>query len=79
MVYKRFGYNKSKTTDVRNEISSWITSLNSNYVLTVQFPKDKRSTNYERSKKMLRSVMANLEFYLLGNDWKRHHIPFIAF
>ena len=79
MSYTRFSYNKEKTTDVRNEIASWITSLNANYVLTIQFPVEKRSTNYERSKNMLRSVMANLEFYLLGNDWIHHHIPFVAF
>ena len=79
MSYKRFSYSKDKTVDVRNEIASWITSLNANYVLTIQFPVEKRSTNYERSKNMLRSVMANLEFYLLGNDWILHHIPFVAF
>lgn len=79
MSYSRFYYNKDKTKDVRNEIITWIKSLNSNYVLTVQFPIPKRSTNYERSKNTLKSTMEKLEFYLLGNDWKRHHIPFIAF
>lgn len=79
MSYKRFCYSKDKTKNVRKEIASWITSLNSNYVLTVQFPTEKRSTSYKHSEKMLKDVMTDLEYRLLGNDWKRHHIPFVAF
>ncbi|MBO4582534.1 MAG: hypothetical protein J5714_00555 [Alphaproteobacteria bacterium] len=75
----KYRYNEQSTKYIRNTITSWISELNTNYVLTVQFPIEKRTDDYEYSKSLLKSTMKDLEYFLLGNDWYKHHIPFIAF
>ena len=64
----KYRYNEQSTKYIRNTITSWISELNTNYVLTVQFPIEKRTDDYEYSKSLLKSTMKDLEYFLLGND-----------
>lgn len=72
-------YDKTTSKSVREEIESWIKSLKPNYVLTVQFPPQEQTTDYDISQNKLKSVMGKLEYYLRGKNWKENHVPFIAF
>jgi hypothetical protein len=71
-------YNKEQTIKVKREINKWISSFNPSHFLSIQFPINLRSNNFNNSQKYLKDIMIKFEAILLGPKWNLTHLPFIA-
>lgn len=64
---------------VKEKFNQWLNeTFHPTYFLTVQLPDNKKSTNLDNAKEHLRNIMKAFEKSLM-NNWKRHHLLFIAF
>lgn len=63
----------------KKDLADWIKSFNHTHFLTVQLPKNLKTSNFEASKEHLRKIMAKFEYCLLDRYWNKNHLPFICF
>lgn len=76
---KKPNFDENKIQKNKKILLNWISSFNHTHFLTVQFPDNMKTSNLDISIKHLKNVMANFEYYLLGNHWKKKHLFFMAF
>lgn len=61
-------------------ISKWTEEVcHPNYFLTIRLPLHLETSNFEKGKETLRTIMQRFERRLLHRSWNKHHIPFVAF
>ena len=70
--------NTDTTIQLKNILCSWLSDINPQYFLSIQFPTNQRTADLTSANKKLRKIMQRFEKNILGRHWNRKHIPFIA-
>ncbi len=71
--------NGTNSTDLKENLHDWINDkYKPTHFLTVQLPDNLKTSNLDNAKSHLKNIMKAFEKSLM-NNWKRHHLPFIAF
>lgn len=63
----------------KEELKDWIFEDYHSHFVTIQFPRNYRSENYDKSLNLLRKLMSRFEYHLLQSRyWNKKHVPFMA-
>ncbi len=73
-----YNYNNIQTKKIKNELNKWISELHPTHFLSIQFPKQMRSSNFDISQEKLKKIMKNFERNLIRRGWHKKPLPFIA-
>ena len=67
------------SVSIKEEFNKWLNdTFQPTYFLTLQLPDNQKSASLDNAKEHLRNIMKAFEKSLM-NNWKRHHLSFIAF
>lgn len=65
---------------IKEELKKWIDdTYKPNYMLTIQFHENIKSSNLYTSIDNLKRIMKQIECNILGRHWNKKHLQFIAF
>ena len=71
-------YNTLRTWHIKHAINQWLATLKPTYFLSVQFPMNMRTSDFDQAQEHLRKIMKNFERQLLGRHWHKKPLPFMA-